>query len=130
MSAKLTATFCGDRPPHIRQNLAAMCPIQDPLSGTRTEEAGRGQDRNERERERENTEPSLPCVTPNLRNQAALLLAHSNGQESQRSKREAITSPVSGSLLLSLCKKSMWDGVYIGGATFENTIRQPPNNWK
>lgn len=49
MSAKLTATFCGDRPPHIRQNLAAMCPIQDPLSGTRTEEAGRGQDRNERE---------------------------------------------------------------------------------
>lgn len=84
----------------------------------------------ERERERENTEPSLPCVTPNLRNQAALLLAHSNGQESQRSKREEIASPVSGSLLLSLCKKSMWDGVYIGGATFENTIRQPPNNWK
>lgn len=31
---------------------------------------------------------------------------------------------------MSYCEKSMWDGVYIGAAIFENTICQPTNNLK
>lgn len=40
---------------------------------------------------------------------------------------EIPTSPMSGSMWMSHCKKRVWDGVYTGAAIFENTICQLTN---